>query len=134
MNFKSKAVLLESNQKIVYEFLTDFNNFEQLMPEQVTNWKSDKDSCSFTIQGMADLTLKYTKKVPFHTIKVEPEGKSPIEFDLNVNIEVDQLNENKTKGYFEVNAKLNPMLAMLAKRPLENLVDVMSDKLNKIFS
>ena len=134
MNFNSKPVTLNANQKKVYDFLTDFNNFEKLMPDQVTNWKSDTETCSFTIQGMTDLSLKYTAKEAFHAIKVEPDGKSPISFDLNVKLEVDELDEQKTTGTFEINASLNPMMAMVAKRPLENLVEVMSEKLNSVFN
>jgi len=133
MNFNSKPISLNANQKKVYDFLADFNNFEQLMPDQVTNWQSDKETCSFTIEGMADINLKYAVKDPFNTIKVEPVGKSPIKFDLTVNLEADPLDEQKTTGKIVINAALNPMLAMMAKRPLENLVDVMSEKLNGLF-
>lgn len=134
MNFNSKPVTLNANQKTVYEFLTDFNNFEKLMPEQITNWKSDKEICSFTIQGMTDLSLKYDSKEPFHAVKVVPDGNSPISFDLNLKISPNDLDEQKTTGIIEINANLNPMMAMIAKRPLENLVEVMSEKLNEEFS
>jgi hypothetical protein len=33
----------------------------------------------------------------------------------------------------DVDADLNPMLAMMAKKPLANLVDVMGENLNKVF-
>lgn len=134
MNFVSKPATLNASQKRVFEFLADFNNFEKLMPDQVTNWKSDKETCSFTIQGMTDISLKYTSKQEYHTIKVEPDGKSPINFDLMVKLEINDLDEQKTDGTIEVNASLNPMMAMIAKRPLENLVEVMSDKLNGVFN
>ncbi len=134
MNFNSNPVILNANQKKVYDFLTDFNNFERLMPDQVTNWKSGTETCSFTIQGMTDISLKYTAKEAFHTIRVEPDGKSPISFDLSVKLEVNELDEQKTTGIFEINANLNPMMAMVAKRPLENLVEVMSEKLNSVFN
>lgn len=134
MNFVSKPATLNASQKRVFEFLADFNNFEKLMPDQVTNWKSDKETCSFTIQGMTDISLKYTSKQEYHTIKVEPDGKSPINFDLMVKLEINDLDEQKTDGTIEVNASLNPMMAMIARRPLENLVEVMSDKLNGVFN
>ena len=98
MNFTSKPVTLNASRKKVYEFLTDFNNFERLMPEQVTNWQSDKETCSFTIEGMADIKLKYTTKNPYSTIKVEPDGKSPISFDLHINLEESPLDEQKAIG------------------------------------
>lgn len=134
MNFVSKPATLNASQKRVFEFLSDFNNFEKLMPDQVSNWKSEKETCSFTIQGMTDISLKYSLKQAFHTIKVEPDGKSPINFDLMVNLAVNDMDEQKTNGTIEINASLNPMMAMIAKRPLENLVEVMIDKLNGVFN
>lgn len=133
MNFTSKPVTLHASQKKVYAFFADFNNFEKLMPDQVINWQSDKETCSFTIESMADIKLKYTAKNPYSGIKVEPDGKSPISFDLSVDLEVSPDNEQETVATITVNAALNPMLAMVAKRPLENLVDVMSEKLNGVF-
>jgi len=133
MNFNSKPATLHASQKKVYEFLSDFNNFEKLMPEQVVNWKSDTETCSFTVSGMADLRLKYSRKEPPKLILVVPDGKSPIDFTLIIKLEVNDLDEQKTTGVIEINAKLNPMMAMIAKRPLENLVNVMGERLNGIF-
>ncbi len=134
MKLQNKPAGLNAGQKTVYEFLSDFNNFQQLMPEQVINWKSDKESCSFTIKGMANLKLKYSKKEPFHTIEVVPDGKTPINFKLSIRLETDELNEQKTTGAVEIDANLSPMMAMIAKRPLENLVNVMGEKLNGVFA
>lgn len=133
MNFNSKPATLHASQKKVYEFLSDFNNFEKLMPEQVVNWKSDSETCSFTISGMADMRLKYSRKEPPKLILVVPDGKSPIDFTLIIKLEVNDLDEQKTTGVIEINASLNPMMAMIAKRPLENLVNVMGERLNGIF-
>jgi len=133
MNFNSKPATLHASQKKVYEFLSDFNNFEKLMPEQVVNWKSDSETCSFTISGMADMRLKYSRKEPPKLILVVPDGKSPIDFTLAIKLEVNDLDEQKTTGVIEINTSLNPMMAMIAKRPLENLVNVMSERLNRIF-
>ncbi len=133
MKLTSQPALLNADRQTVYEFLSDFNNFEQLMPEQIVNWQSDKESCSFTIKGMADLSLKYNRKEPFHTIEVMPVGKPPINFTLTIRLEPGQQEERKTTGIIEIDSNLNPMMAMIAKRPLENLVNAMSKKLNEIF-
>ena len=60
--FKSDKITIQKSQEDIYAFLSDFNNFEKLMPEQVTNWQSTDESCSFTIQGMADLKMKMERK------------------------------------------------------------------------
>ncbi len=111
----------------VYYFLTSFNNFEPLMPEQITNWKSDNNSCSFTIQGMADISLTFGEKVPKSFVKLVPVGKVPFSFSLGLKISGDN---DSTIVKIEVDADLNPMMAMMAKRPLENLVNVMASNVN----
>ncbi len=133
MKIEGKKVNINANRKKVFEFLSDFNNYEKLMPEQIVNWKSDTESCSFTVSGMADLSLKFENKKPYEIINISPEGKTPFKFSLLVNLQEDSLNEQKTIAGVDVDANLNPMLAMMAKKPLENLVNVMAENLNKIF-
>ncbi len=118
----------------VYRFLSDFNNFEHLMPEEIINWKSDQDHCSFTIKGMADLSLKFSRKEENALLELVPDGKTPVNFTLLVQMEPDALNEQKTVAWVDVDADLNPMMAMIAKKPLENLANSMTDHLNEYFN
>jgi len=133
MKIEGKKVSLNANRKKVFEFLSDFNNYEKLMPEQIINWKSTENDCSFTVSGMADLSLKFEEKNPPDNIKISPNGKVPFTFSLLLKLEEDSLNEQKTTAGVDVDANVNPMLAMMVKRPLENLVNVMAENLNKIF-
>nr|MBK9651561.1 hypothetical protein [Bacteroidota bacterium] len=74
-SIKSEKVLINVPVQRVFEFLCNFNNYQQLMPEQVTDWQSDDDSGTFTIKNMATIGLelsikyhskKYTSKKPKH--------------------------------------------------------------------
>ena len=65
-------------------FLSDFNNFQRLMPDQVTNWQSTSDSCSFTIAGMATLGMRIQEKDAHSSIKVVRDGKAPFDFKPDV--------------------------------------------------
>jgi len=128
MIIEGKPAIITQSLENVYNFLTDFNNFENLMPDQITNWKSDKENCSFTIQGMADVTLTFEEKTPMSFIKLVPVGKVPFQFSLLLNlVEID----GNTEVKFNVDADLNPMMAMMAKRPMENLVNVMAGNVNE---
>ena len=111
----------------VYDFLTNFNNFKPLMPEQITNWQSDNESCSFTIQGMANISLQFGDKTPTSFVKLVPSGKVPFDFHLEIHLSE---KDDSTIVKVEVDANLNPMMAMMAKRPLENLVNVMASNVN----
>ncbi len=122
---------INASREDLFEFLSDFNNYEQLMPDQIVNWKSDTDGCSFTISGMLSLALKFREKNPHDKIDIIPDGKSPIHFTLKIRLE--ENSPEQTTANVEVDADLNPMMAMMAKRPLENLVQMISAKLSEKF-
>ncbi len=129
MKIEGKTTIIDQPTEKVYQFLNDFNNFESLMPEQITNWKSDEKGCSFTIQGMANIQLTFGNNVPFSHVELLPVGKTPFSFSLHANLTAEG---EKTKALVYLDADLNPMLAMMAKRPMENLVNVMAENLKKI--
>src|SRR5213083_1967681 len=89
----SDKVSVNKSAKEVFDFLSDFNNFGRLMPEQVTGWKSTADECTFTIAGMATLGMKIKEKTPNSSVIIEPQGKVPFDFILKCNIE-----ENKEQS------------------------------------
>jgi len=134
MIIAGKPTQINADKKRVFEFLSDFNNFEQLMPDQIVNWKSNHEACSFTIKGMTSLALKYKDKTPHHMIDIIPDGKSPISFNLRIELEEANLNEQNTIASVKIDADLNPMMAMIAKKPLENLVNIIGEKLNSEFA
>lgn len=128
--FKSDPVLIRVEDQKVFRFLGNFNNFEKLMPEQVINWQSDHDHCSFTIKGMADLAMRIGQKEEYRQLTYVSEGKSPFSFQLLFRI------TDKGNGSSEVvsilEATLNPMLKMMASRPLQNFVNILTGKLKEI--
>ncbi|MDP2722389.1 MAG: hypothetical protein Q8O72_06515 [Bacteroidales bacterium] len=126
MKIEGKAAIIDKPVEEVYQFLNNFNHYQQLMPEQITNWQSDEKGCSFTIQGMANIQLAFGNNEPFNKIELIPVGKAPFTFSLHANL-TDMGSTTKVAVFLD--ADLNPMLAMMAKRPMENLVNVMAENL-----
>jgi hypothetical protein len=127
---KSDLVAINNNSEFIFNFLSNFENFGKLMPEQVINWKSSSDSCSFTIKGMADIALKTSEKIEFSKIVWSSEGKSPFDFTLSSTLQDKALNH--TDAQIILNADLSPMLKMMALRPLTNFVNLLVNKLKEI--
>lgn len=125
---ESKKVLINKPKKL-FNFISDFNNFEELMPEQVQNWSSTKDECSFTIKGMASLGMRIVERKPFDEIKIASSDNSPFEFSIYCTI------ENSSSGsslQLTMNAELNALLKMMAKKPLENFLNLLVEKAQEI--
>lgn len=124
---ESETIDLKETPQEVFAFLSDFNNFEQLMPEQVTDWKSDSETCSFTIKGMASLGMAIESKTPDSEIKIRREGKAPFDFFLICKIEPGN-NESESKLTLIFDADLNPFLKMMAEKPLTNFLNLLVNR------
>jgi carbon monoxide dehydrogenase subunit G len=126
---ESDKVTISKSGKEIYNFLSDFKNFGHLMPEQIADWQSTSDECSFTIKGMASLGMKMVEKTPNSFIKIVRNGKAPFDFILNVNIE-DKGADCTVQLAFD--ADLSPMLKMMASKPLTNFLNLLATRLKEV--
>ena len=116
----------------VFDFLSDLNNHQQLMPENIYNWSSTKDEVRFTIQNMAKLALKISSITQNKEIIVKPSEAAP--FDLELKWTLNDLGNGKTEATHTFSADLNMMMKMLVSAPLQKLVDHEAAQLKAIFS
>ncbi len=128
---ESKPIEIQASAKDIFDYLADFNNFGKLMPPQITNWKSTIDTCSFTIQNMATLAMRIKEKIEPTKLVITSEAPSPFPFDLICELEA--LGDNSCRSIIRFHADMNPMLAMMAKNPLQNFVNMLNEQLKKSF-
>jgi len=127
---ESDKALIDKEQKNIFDFLSDFNNFGKLMPEQVTNWQSNADECSFTISGMANLGMKIAEKRPSDYIRVVKNGEAP--FDFTMECLMKESAPGKTEVQLALEANLNPMMKMMVAKPLTNFLNMLVEKLKEL--
>ncbi|HEV7231516.1 MAG TPA: hypothetical protein VGO45_09330 [Bacteroidia bacterium] len=130
-------LIIESDQSEIktssakaFQFLSDMNNWQTLMPEQVTKWVSTTDTCSFVLNGMATIGLKVSERVAPVVIRLTSEGKVPFTFDLKV-----QLNETGPESctvQLFFNGDMNAMMRMMAEKPLTGFFNYLSHKMRGI--
>src|SRR5258708_5229654 len=126
MRIESEKAEISKPASEVFSFLSDFNNFQKLMPPQVVNWKSTADECSFTISGMATIGMKIIEKTPNTHIKISSSGKVPFEFTLDVSLSETGPAQTTAQLIFE--SALNPMMAMMVEKPLKNFFNLLAGK------
>lgn len=131
MKLDSKIGKVAKEDKKIYEFLTDFNNFKSLIPpEKVQNWQADKDSCRFTVAPIGDVGFKILEKQPYSLIKLT--NLEEVKHDFNFWVQLKQLTPTETVIKLTMDVKLNPMLQMMAKGPIQQFLDTLIDQLKKI--
>jgi carbon monoxide dehydrogenase subunit G len=130
MKVESKIGKLEYSDEKIYNFLTNFNNFKHLIPvEKVKNWYSDEMSCRFKVDFVGETGVKILEKTPFSLIKLTNIEES--KYDFYFWVQLKKLEEEVTGLKLIMEAKLNPMMEMMAKKPLQEFLDKVVDQLSK---
>lgn len=129
MNLETNKVNVSKSQEAVFNFLTDLNNFEQLMPESKEKFEVDGDSFLFALKGMPEIRLVMEGKTPNSQI-VLGAASSKLAFSLTTNIVV--IDENTSEVQLLFKGDFNPMMAMMVKKPLQNFINTLADNIQKL--
>ena len=71
MQIKSKNGIIKQPINSVFEYLSDLNNYYELLPaDKISDWESDTDSCSFKIKGAASIGFQKKSVEPFEKINL----------------------------------------------------------------
>ena len=125
MLIQSQYIDNSKNEQEFFAIVSDMRNIPALLPEQAINVKADENNLAFTVQGMGSIALRVSQRITYSLVQLVPVGKVPFPFVLNIKIAG---LGNNCRVMFEIDAELNPLMAMMAKRPLQNLVDMMAEK------
>ena len=129
MNLETKKSIINKSQKDFFEYLTDLNNFEHLMPENNTKFEVDGDSFIFGLKGMPEIRLVVKEKQEFNKI-VLGAASSKLDFSLTVNII--EISENSCETQLLFNGDFNPMMAMMVKGPLQKFINTLTENASKL--
>lgn len=112
----------------LYDFLTDFKNFELIMPENTDKFELREDGFIFALKGMPTIKLKLVEKTP-HSKIVLGSASDKFPFTLTANIAEE---DSKSKVNFGFEGTFNPMISMMVKKPLQKFIDTLSSNLEKM--
>lgn len=125
---ESDIVAIPKTQDYIFNFLADFNNFQKLMPPQVTEWESTADTCSFNLNGMAKVGMKITGRTPHEKINIVSDGgKLPFQFTLDVLIT--KTSDTTCNGQLIFNGDIPIFLRPMVEKPLGNFFNLLAKKM-----
>ena len=129
--YESKQVRINRPDWMIYNLLSDFNNFTPMLRGKVDNWQVDGDSCSFTVKGIT-LSIRMVEKTPYSAIKIGGDEGSPFEFFFW--IQLVKVNEYDTRMKLTLHANLNMMMKMMLGKKLENAMDQIAEQIAMAFN
>lgn len=129
MNLETKKSTINKSQKEFFEYLSDLNNFEHLMPENNTKFEVDGESFIFGLKGMPEIRLVVKEKQEYDKI-VLGAASSKLDFSLTANITEVSESTCETQLLFE--GDFNPMMAMMVKGPLQKFINTLTENASKL--
>lgn len=128
-NFKSQEVIANLNSKDLFTKFTDLNNLKDYLPNDVEEFESKADRCSFKIESLPKMSLKIKEKQAFKKITFESE-KSQIPF--NMFCYISENDKSTSKVSIEICMELNFMMKMLVQKPINIFLDRFTEIIKKV--
>jgi carbon monoxide dehydrogenase subunit G len=129
-HFESRSGIVECSAAEVYTFVTDIRNFEQFIPGgTISNWKADRDSCSFSVSMLGTVSFRLGQKEMYSKVTFEGDALKKNDFTLALNITDAGKNPAGVKIFLD--ADLNPMLKMMAVKPIAQFLELLIDSMEK---
>lgn len=138
--YVSEVKTIQHNNEIVFQFLSDFNQLGQFFNEytlaqlseqvpgvKIDGFRSDTDSCHFSINGKGEAGLRIIEREVPKTIKITGEGNIP--FEMFFWIQVLPLSAYQSKIRLTLHADLNMMMKLLAGKKLQEGINKLADAL-----
>ena len=128
--FESRSGKLTCSSEEVYTFVTDIRNFERFIPQgTINNWLSDKESCSFNVSMLGTVSLRIAEKEMFK--KVVYNGDALKKNDFTLVLDIVNSVKNTAEVKVSLNADLNPMLKMMASKPIVQFLEMLVNEMEK---
>lgn len=117
----------------VYHTVSDFSRLENITPpdKNMEVVHADADSCRFSMGKTGEFGMQIIDRKENDTVKISSDETVPFTFYLWIQLK--EVAENDTRVRVTLHADLNPMLKMVAKKPLTQFVDSLVDKLEETF-
>ena len=128
MTIEGNKVTVSKTAKDIFDFLAEFKNFEQLMPEEVQKFEADETSFVFGIKGMPDVRLIKKSQVEHSQIILEgASSKLPVELKADITE-----NGESSEVKLTFNGDFNPMIKMMVQKPLKKFIETLTINIEKL--
>lgn len=131
MKVSTEKVSFSKNQDEAFEFLSDMNNYRQLMPDDTKSFEIHESGNGFAVQIGSLPKVGMKLKEATKPSQLVFESPSP-NFEYYLNINIAPVDENTSEIQLDFEGKFNMMIEMMAKGPLTNFINTIATKLKTV--
>ncbi len=127
--YESDIKTISSSEEVVFDILSDLTNLKKLqdnpeLTEKVKDLEFDRDSCSFSVEGLGKLGFKIIEREPFKTIKMESDHAL---VHVNIWIQLKQVEPDETRMKLTLKAEIPTMIKMMVDKKLKEGINKVAD-------
>jgi hypothetical protein len=127
-HFESRSGKLTCTSREVFDFVTDIRNFEQFIPNgTISDWHAGRESCSFSVSMVGRVNFHLTRKELYSKVIFSGDALGENNFSLILNIS--DTVQNTTEVKVSLDAALNPMLKMIAVKPVTRFLEILINEM-----
>jgi len=130
MNLESPKVNVDKSQQELFTFLSNVENYEQIMPESKEKFEvKSQDTFAFSLKGMPEIWLQIKEKREPNLIVL---GSTSDKFDFSLDVVIEDAGNDKSQAQLFFNGKFNAMMAMMVKGPLNKFIGSLAENVSKL--
>lgn len=130
MNLESEKVTTGKSQQEMFNFLTNVENYSQVMPESMEKFEvTGEDSFIFQLKGMPqiELEIKETREPELVVL-----GSTSDKFNFSLDLIIEPAGESQSMVQLLFEGKFNAMMSMMVKGPLKKFINTLSENIQKV--
>jgi carbon monoxide dehydrogenase subunit G len=128
--FESRVGRLNCRTCEVFNFVTDFRNFRQFIPEEsIKNWHVSDNKCSFHISPLGSVKISIKDKISCSSVLFSGEALQQNNFTILVQISENE--QKKADVRILISAALNQVLKLMVSRPVEQFLEKLISEMEK---
>ncbi len=130
MKLNSPKVTAGRSQQEMFQFLTNVENYEQIMPDSKEKFEViSEDTFHFQLKGMPEIRLKIVETK-------EPElvvlGSTSDKFPFKLNTHIAEAGPNQSEVNMDFEGNFNPMMSMMIKGPLKKFITALTENIGRL--
>lgn len=130
MHINSQKTVVHQSAPLCFEFLSAPENYKTLMPENTEQFAlNDSGGFLFQLKGMPVISLQSEKKEPYKRVVW---GSANPNFKFTLTVEIEEIRSGTSEVQLLFSGDFNPMITMMAKKPLGKFIEILSENIGKV--
>ncbi|MEG9327998.1 hypothetical protein SAMN04488034_1059 [Salinimicrobium catena] len=130
MELESDKVKVNKSQEELFNFLTNVENYEKIMPESKEKFEvKSQDTFAFALKGMPEIELQIKEKRAPEFIVL---GSTSDKFNFSLDVVIEEAGPDQSEAQMFFHGKFNTMMAMMVKGPLKKFIATLAENTSKL--